>query len=314
MVGDLKVGREWVDMPEGAVLPAGLDIDIDMQTGKKRIRIPSHTPGRPLHALAETEPIKGLEDDGAEEFSPLAQRKWERKYEAVHKTAIDTRLEELVSPNAAIAEGAMAYLDEHAHSVDIGAGLVKSRSFPILLSCLADKNLEKRLGAADILFACIQNNPDAIAGITATDTIQTVVSRLGVEKDTTVLKRLLSSLIYIVRGDKKDGSTKQCVEYHLVKALAALSKRMPRETYVVDRILVLLIELVESRWEFVERDSALVLLEGMLGKLTKPYSDWMLHPFRPFCGRQPVELKGRPAFAAFCADLNANPYDTSLLQ
>lgn len=298
---------EWVEVSASAQLPQGLDIEVDMQTGKRRVRLSDQFHGGNVPQVVAEQP----KADTEEEFSPMAQRKWERKYAALHKTAIDTRLEELASSDPAVVAEAMAFLDEHAHSVDIGAGLVRSRSFEVLLDTLKHGKVSMRLGAADILFACIQNNPDAIKGVLDTKTVSAVIARLGDETDETVMRRLLSVLIYLVRGDKSSSATQQCAQAATSAALAFVGKRMAKSTPVLDRILVLAIELVQSKG-YAERDAALNLIDGLIPALPKPYSDWMLHVFRPYCLGNTADPT-RTALNAFCKELNANPIDSSVL-
>jgi hypothetical protein len=301
---------EWVEVSSNAQLPQGLDIEVDMQTGKRRVRLSDQFHGSAN--VPQVVPEQPRPENEQEEFSPMAQRKWERKYAALHKTAIDTRLEELASSDPAVVAEAMAFLDEHAHSVDIGAGLVRSRSFEVLLDTLKHEKVDMRLGAADILFACIQNNPDAIKGVLdGTMTVNAVVARLGDEADETVMKRLLSVLIYLVRGDRAVAATQQCAQAATASALAFVGKRMAKSTAVLDRILVLSIELVQQK-TYAERDAALNLIDSLVQALRKPYSDWMLHVFRPYCLGNTADPT-RTALNAFCKELNANPIDSSVL-
>src|SRR5690606_16475986 len=90
MVGNVRVGKEWVQIASDVNLPAGLDIEVDMQTGLRRVRL--HEPENSKSpAPVEVSDSPGLVEDG--EISPMPQRKWQRIYEAKHKTIIDSMLE-----------------------------------------------------------------------------------------------------------------------------------------------------------------------------------------------------------------------------
>lgn len=312
MVSGTAVGREWVAVPRDAVLPAGLDVEVDMQTGGRRVRLGdeqrvSEHLGVPVGAPVDAMP---------EEISPLAQRKWQRVYDSQHRTVVDQMLDDLSSPHAVLVAEALAYLEERAGAVDVGAGLVRSPLFGNLLVTLQDgRDAGRRISAADILFACVQNNPVAVEGVLATDAVEFLAGRLEHETDGTVLRRLLSILAAMVRADRTPSALLAMAKHQLVLSLSHLAARRVGSVPVLDRILVLLVLLVGApQLRYAETPQAVNLMEHIIKTLPAPHSDWMTHEFRPWCLAQPAVLAGKPALTAFCRALNSSPEDGSLLQ
>lgn len=317
MVAGKRVGKEWVDIPDGTDLPAGLDIEIDWQTHKKRVRLSSRA--HPVKsALVPVGPPSDNQQRAEDvEINPLPQRKWQRVYNAKHKTIIDEALDSLNSSEPEKAAEALAYLEEHAGMVDVGAGLVRSPYFDRLLLVLTGEKekAERRLAAAEIVFACVQNNPVAIEGILETKALEVLVTQMGVESDGIVIRRILSTLNAVVRGDSSGAALLQLARQQTVLALSHISTKFLSDTQIMDRILVLLVGLVEVRMgSYAEHGSALNLMENVLRNRKKPYSDWMLHAYLPFCASNPAYLAAKPGLTAFCKELNANPIDGSIIQ
>jgi hypothetical protein len=315
MVGGFKIGREWIDIPDGINLPPGLDIELDMQTGRKRVRL--HEPGAgSRNGVVPVGSIKDVACDENEEISPLPQRKWQRIYDSQHKTVIDEALDALATNNEAKISEALEYLETHSGTIDVGAGLVRSPYFPNLLYSLTQEKSrpQRRLSAAEIIFACLQNNPIAVEGILETTAVKDFILHLNWEEDGIIIRRVLSSLIAILRGDKSGRCLAEFAKQQTVLTLSHLSTKKLHDQQIIDRILVLLVGLVESQnGSYVERSASVNLLENILKNVPKPYSDWMLHAFRPFCLSKPDILSRKPALTAFCVELNANPNDTSML-
>lgn len=318
MVGGKRVGRDWVDIPDGVDLPAGLDIEVDMQTHRKRVRMASRAVHEAKNAIVPVGPPSDAQQRAEDiEISPLPQRKWQRIYNAKHKTIIDEALDSLNSSEPEKAAEALTYLEEHAGMVDVGAGLVRSPYFDRLLLVITGERErpERRVAAAEIVFSCVQNNPVAVEGILETKALEVLVSHMGVESDSIVIRRLLSTLNAVVRGDGTGVALLQLARQQTVLALSHLSTKHLSDAQIMDRILVLLVALVEARsGSYAEHGSAVNLMENVLRNRQKPYSDWMLHAYRPFCASSPPYLASKPYISGFCKDLNANPNDNSMIQ
>lgn len=325
MVGKQIVGREWIDIPEGIVLPAGLDIEVDMQTHRKRVRL--HEAGATNgNAIVPVSPVIDVpldnndksdkKADADEEISPMPQRKWQRIYDAQHKSVIDEALDALSSTNEPKIVEALEYMETHSGTIDVGAGLVRSPYFSNLLKTLTEEKSrpQRRLSAAEILFACLQNNPVAVEGVLETTVIKDLVSHLNWEEDGIIIRRIMSSLIAVIRGDKSGTCLIEFAKHQTVLSLSHLSTKKLHDQQIIDRVLVLLVGLVEHQdGTYAERSSAVNLLENVLKNVGKPYSDWMLHAFRPFCLSKPACLANKPTLTKFCTELNANPNDASML-
>ncbi len=312
MIGHVRVGKDWVNIPSNVNLPPGLDIEVDMQTGQRRVKL-HQDESKNLPVVDNNMNDKGLVEDA--EYSPMPQRKWQRIYEAKHKTAIDQMLEGLADSEDKVVQKSINYLEEHCGTIDVGAGLVRSYAFRNLLGVMEHPKTEYRIKAAEVLFACVQNNPVAIDGILETETVDFLVQRLYSESDLTVLRRILSSLVSIVRGDKGVKSLLLCARSSAVMGLSHLSLRLMSERPIMDRVLVLLITLVSAHnGQYAEYSAAINLMENIIKNMKKPYSDWMTHEFRPFCKNIPKAIESKPAMTVFCKELNANPTDTSMLQ
>lgn len=306
-VGGMRVGKEWVDVPDGIGLPHGLDIEVDMQTGKKRVRVSDQQQpggGDEKHDVVPVSPVK----DETEEISPMGgQKKWERVYDSQHKTMIDAMLEDLDSPNGQTVLEALNFLEERVGKVDIGAGLVRSPNFRFLLNLLEDtRNPKRRRLAATILFSALQNNPAAAEGILETDAVKILIGRLHVESNQIVTRKILSSLIAIVRGDEKSKKAlSQFSEHQAVLALSQVSMSLLEDEHVMDRVLVLLVELATTHASsFKQYQEAVNLMENIVKNLKKPYNDWMTHAFKPFCKAAPPALATKPSLRKFCHELN----------
>lgn len=190
------IGKEWVQVSRSATLPAGLDVEIDLSTGIRRVRLAQQ--GSTSDAKYA---VIAVADDKNERNSsttaPPSSRKWERVYAGTSaKGIMDEKIEGLLSPNLTADQqmSILDFLEEEAHAYHIGAGIAHSTKIDhVLLLLFRNDQPQVQVKVLEILFACVQNNKDAVQALLPHEI--TIVGNGDVKVKVSLLKRLVDMMI-----------------------------------------------------------------------------------------------------------------------
>lgn len=183
---------EYQLVPEDAIIPRGLDIKIDMQTGGKWARIGKEDANEREDVVfvkeAEESPIKE-----APAYSNTSDR-WKGRFQSV-SAKIDQALGELEFELG--REEALELLEEEASALEVGAGILHSPKFIHLRSLLKTDS-----SALQVLNACLQNNPPAVFKAVELGLLENEVTELLVAANANQLKKILMILnSFLIHGD-----------------------------------------------------------------------------------------------------------------
>lgn len=236
---------EFVRVAEDALLPPGLEIRIDMQSGERWARLPSAGSDGLVVARQEDEstgmsPGSDAESRaGAPAYSNIS-KKWRAMF-AVVADRIEQTLQALERDET--REDALAQLEDEAAALEIGAGILHSRQFV---------HLERLLGederALRVLAHCLQNNSPAVQRAAELELIRSALVPL-VEKcesgeSLERLLRIMNSLL--LNGD--DGESDGRIVMQLrdaVPLILACLKRFP-ETFFSKRGVAIVLRIVHA--------------------------------------------------------------------
>lgn len=270
-LADFHPTHEWQKIPDNAILPAGLEIKMDFNTGQKMARLPPPTPSSPSTGHHEDLPI----------VAPLANHRI--------NTIIEQRLEDAVSMDHATQRGALDYLDVHAHEINIGASITHARNFHNLMDLMENPKESLRLEGASIITACLHSNKGAVDGAILSPLIRRVVHRLRVEQDTEVQRRFIAILSYMAEGNLEE--TRH--QFTVAEGFGVLEQVLARglDPASLTRALVLLAEL--GREDVHDQMSpALALLDRHISKVQRRLDNVWMDSFEPVCEMQ-VKKEGK---------------------
>lgn len=171
-----KITNEYQLIPDDFVLPPGMDIKIDVQTGQGWVKLPKQTSyndaeevnlskaivpsGENILDVDEKETFNAAETESKSKLPPYSNvsNKWQNAYSLVSKE-IEAALEALSTiEDDESRETALQLLLEESHAMEVGAGIVSSIKFKHLRTLFVTGDLK----AIKIISMCLQNNPVAV--------------------------------------------------------------------------------------------------------------------------------------------------------
>lgn len=170
--------EEWQPIPPGAILPQGLDIKVDLQTGQKMAR---------KHHAKDGEDPSGL---------PVLVEASQKE-----KSMIELRLEQIISTDHEVQQQALETLEVEAHQYDVGGAITHAKNFSNLIKLLETGTPTVRSLAALIILGCAHNNPPAVDGILMSGLVPKFVKLLRQEVDHGMIKRIISILTFMSQAN-----------------------------------------------------------------------------------------------------------------
>ena len=247
--------HEYRLVPEDAVIPRGLDIKIDMQTGQKWARLPKKEPTNGVMFVKDGEPAE--KPSTSSENKPPAysntSSKWKGRFQSV-SAAIEQALAELEFEVS--REDAYELLEEEASALEVGAGILHSSKFVWLRKLLLSDPQ-----ALNLLNICLQNNPPAVFKAVELGILEHEISVLLQQvTDAQVLKRIIQVLnSFLIHGDDSEP----------VSEIVDLFKRQ--------RILPKLLEAIQ-RTNSVRTERQLVILLRISSAVNEDLPDFSSNP------------------------------------
>lgn len=183
---------EYQLVPEDAIIPRGLDIKIDMQTGEKwaRFRKSDKSERGDVVFVKEAEEAPKRE---APAYSNTSDR-WKGRFQTV-SAKIDQALGELEFEVG--REDALEVLEEEASALEVGAGILHSPKFIHLRALLKTDPV-----ALQVLNVCLQNNPPAVFKAVELGLLETEIAELLRKADNNNFKKVLMILnSFLIHGD-----------------------------------------------------------------------------------------------------------------
>ena len=284
--------NEWQDIPPGAVLPAGLDVQLDFQTGKRKARLHQEGAATDDHLLPVVQEAAQPLEPGHSHAAPRPAG------QSATKTLIEERLEQLSSADPAIRDSALAWLDVEAHRIHIGEAITHAQNFKNLFHLMGTGAEQMRLDAGSIIAACLHNNPGAVEGALMTPLVARLTERLPVETSSKVQRRMVAILTYLAEANLPS-TLYQFVAAHGFEALDKINVAEISPA-LLEREIVLLATLAREESD-ARNTPALVMLDRYLPRVKASLNDVTLDVLRPVCT---VEDKFHPPrfanLAAFC--------------
>lgn len=278
---------QWQPVSEDAVLPDGLEIRIDMQTGAKEARL------RPSGSASASGRGPGVpqERTGARAQGRIA----------AHKTAIERFFEQAASKDSSPQQKATAleWLDENASELEMGIAAARARNMMEFLSLLEDPDSQIRLQVATILSGCFHNNGRAAQDVLLTNAafVPKLLGRLSLEPDLSVRRRIIAILTNVLEGAKPE----LMAQFVAHGGFAALEKAVAAgvDQPLLERAVVLLALMARNDRPGSSSESiqtALSLLEKHLPQVTLELGPVSRDAFEPLCAAAPRQTN----LANFC--------------
>lgn len=266
---------EWQPIPQGALLPGGLDIKINFATGERLAR--NHFRHAPD---PETTPVVvgTVEQPG--------------------KTVIEEYLDQVLSDNEEEQWSALGYLEQEATNEAVGAAIILSRNFDNLFTLLdLDKGQTRnRLAVTSIIIKCISGNVSAAEGFFTSESVPKLVTRLSKEKDERILRRIFT--IFGVLSESDNPATLHQIS--IVQGFTILEGRLQED------LLISTLEAAVSMLAVLARDTSrnqdsvpLMLIDQFLPKLASSLHGTLKKSMIPICTSQ-VHSSRYPNIVAFC--------------
>ncbi len=241
--------HEYRLVPDDAVIPRGLDIKIDMQTGEKWVRLAQKKDADEMvfvkEGLVKDDDgkvlVKNSDKSASSSQAPAysnTSNKWKGRFQSV-SAAIEQTLGELEFEVS--RENAYELLEEEASALEVGAGILHSSKFAYLRKLLVDDHK-----AMNILNICLQNNPPAVFKAVELGLFQNeIVSLLKKVNDSITLKRLLQVLnSFLIHGDDSEPVAEIVAMFKSHKILANLTEAINRiNLSLTERQLVVLLRI-----------------------------------------------------------------------
>lgn len=162
-VENVLITDKWKIIPNNASVPPGLEVEINMETGVKRARLPSFSKD-PLQSFYQEKKeelsINTINNKESQIQTPHSY-KWQRKYYALHNGIIVDNLKKALKGS----DDALSYLEENAHDYSIGAGLMTEPLINDIIDLIIhtkDGNPDLDIKILLILKAAFANNFDAV--------------------------------------------------------------------------------------------------------------------------------------------------------
>lgn len=274
-VGDGKVTfhatNEWQVVPANAVVPAGLDINLDFKTGERMARLRQEKiPHENLPAIQES--AQPLEHSHEEPPKQAGQ--------PVQKTVVEERLDQVISTDPVVQNHALEWLDVEAHRLNIGEAITHAHGFKNLLKLLETGEDGPRLEAAGIIAACLHSNAGAVEGALMSPLITKIVQRLPIELNPQAKRRMIAILTYLAQSSLP-GTLHQFVAAQGFEALEKISANgLDHSTF--EREMVLLATLARDEYDS-HNTAALFMLNKYLLDAQAQFDEVSLDAFKPVC-------------------------------
>lgn len=187
-----------VILPEGALVPAGSHVRFNFETGQRELIIDDHGTSRQYlpTLFDETQNVKSqkattTDNTDIKPIHELAKKfplgnKWRQKYDRTH---VDGLLEQLgkerVSGNNKVIISLLDELEEEAHNVNTGAGLLHSEHLSQMTLFLNHKDTTNDIKRAvlGVLQAALHNNKVALSKAQEIELLPKVINVLREERN-----------------------------------------------------------------------------------------------------------------------------------
>lgn len=286
--------HEWQAVPENAVIPHGLEVRMNFD-GLREARLhpnppPDHLPEGSAAPLA---PKVGA-DSGGNAAMPFKQERLIR----AQKTAIEERLDEILSADPTQQKGALEWLDVEAHNLPIGSAICHARNFHNLFVLLESPQVELRHQAAMIIAASTHNNLSAAQAALSSELVARLVGRLAVEGESHIKRRIVAVLTYLAES-QLSSTLQQFVSHKGFAVLEAVaSKGMERSMF--ERVIVLLATLARDD-QLDASAAAVAMLDKHLPKVAWQFDEMLLDALEPVCLSEAAKKSSSfPHLVAFC--------------
>lgn len=233
--------HEYRLVPDDAIIPRGLDIKIDMQTGQKWARLAPDTPASEVIFVQDVENNETPASESNEKKPPVysnTSNKWQGRFQSV-SASIEQALAELEFDVS--REDAFELLEEEASALEVGAGILYSSKFVHLRKLLTSDPQ-----ALDILNICLQNNPPAVFKAVELGILEQEMSVLLPQvNDSFSLKRFIRIFnSFLVHGDDSSPVAEIVFVFQSQKILSKLLEAIKRNNYeLTERQLVILLRI-----------------------------------------------------------------------
>lgn len=287
---------EWQVVPKDAILPAGLDISIDFNTGERKARL--HVEG---HESRQNVPAL-VPQDIPDEYESGEKANMPPK--PIKKTIVEGYLDDLLSDNHANRLRALNYFDTEAHRSDIGKSIMNSRNFSNLIELLQKKDVSLRRQAGIIIAAAVHNNDAAVRGAQRHQAVSRLIRCFGKERDSITQKMILASILYMVQpinGDEGDQSGLLTLKqfnsengYRLLRPL--IDNPATHDPSLIMKLIALLCEFarLELHGDTGTRSPALSHLDHILPRTTFVYDESTLDTVKLICQLEDKIKGGSP--------------------
>lgn len=284
--------KEWQNVPDNAVIPQGLEVRMNLQTGLREARLyPDHMP--------ENVPVTKADSHQPQLSSNPVPPKLTRQVNA-QATVIEGRLNDIVSLDVERQKASLDWLDEEAHNLAIGSAICHARNFNNLFILLESPQPSLRLPAAAILAAAVHNNQSATEAALSSELVAKLLERLRLETNPNITRRVIAILTYLAESDLP-GTLHKIVSHNgfaVLDAVAAQNMSKP----LFERFVVLLAALARDE-TLPLGDSALEIMERHISKASWLFDEVYQDDLRPVCkvetAKKPVRF---PKVVAFCKD------------
>jgi hypothetical protein len=237
-----RLTSEFQLVPEGYILPPGLDIRIDMQTGEAWAKLPSGVKDRNdassdagvvlLDEQTSEDAGKAPESDSREPFEDASRvpesdsressearhsapaysnssKKWRHRFAAVSEL-IEGALRDLQVDE--LRDDSLALLLDEASALEVGAGILHSENIGLLLGLIDSKN-DSNEDALTVLAVCLQNNHAAVVRAAEIGILDShVYPLLASTKDNKLVRRCIQiGNAFLINGDEGKPEP-QCLE------------------------------------------------------------------------------------------------------
>ena len=186
---------EWQEIKPKQIIPKGLDIRINMDTGKKEAKLAAPAPAAPAPAsdpdvsssLADKQNFASHKEQGLEQLNNEEDlHEFVSYFEAMQQDIDENNLQKII--------GNLDNLMEFSHDYKHGYKLIKYEQ-PILMELIFhdNSNLQIVEMTTRLIAACLRNNPPAIEAFYPTN-VDKILDALMVFKNQTIIKRFINIL------------------------------------------------------------------------------------------------------------------------
>lgn len=152
---EFELSEEYQLIPEGMVLPRGVDVKIDMQSGETWARIGSMDQRSDIVLTEASDASDNTKDNAhiaAPEYKNVTKSRIQARLSAQDQERIEVALSTLGSVDS------IEFLEEEAAAMEFGLAVLEARNFGELQKLSSKGNV----GALKIVANCLQNNPLAV--------------------------------------------------------------------------------------------------------------------------------------------------------